>query len=379
MALTANNRHYEAIDMELDIAKDPTTVAGLSVGLFSGAAIALSTTLAEVVKNGAECLRVSFRLGVYVGDFSSKLEAPQPDGMLQSWAHVVTGMTEESVKSELARVNEVLDNSEVSKVFVSAADKSSVSVSGPPSRIKAAFLQSSDLRYSKSLPLPVYDGLCHATHLYSQDDVNAVLDVSKSLIPSSRPLRLPIISSRTGNPFTATTAGGLLSEIATELITGTIYLDNVIAGILRHIGAIPGSQSCRIDSFRTSIIFKGILEAIASSSPGLDISKNDMVEWVHRDFGARRRNDPANSKLAIVGMACRMPGGANNLEEFWENLREGRDACTTVPPDRFDLETHYDPTGKTENAAQTPWGNFIDRPGYFDAAFFAMSPKEVCL
>jgi asperthecin polyketide synthase len=376
--LTARYRHYEAADKELDIPKDLTTVGGLSVGLFSGAAIALSTTLAEVVKNGAECLRVSFRLGVYVGDFSSKLEAPQPDGTLQSWAHVVTGMTEESVRSELTRVNEELENPELSKVFVSAADKSSVSVSGPPSRIKAAFLQSSELRYSKSIPLPVYDGLCHAAHIYSQDDVNAVLDISESLIPASRPLRLPIISSRTGNPFTATTAGELLSEIATELITGTIYLDNIIAGILRHIGAVPASQTCRIDSFRTSIIFKGILEAIASSFPGLNMSKNDMVEWVHRDFGTRRRNDPANSKLAIVGMACRMPGGANNLEEFWDNLMQGRDACTTVPPDRFDLETHYDPTGKTENAAQTPYGNFIDRPGYFDAAFFAMSPKEVC-
>jgi asperthecin polyketide synthase len=307
------------------------------------------------------------------------LEAPQPEGMLASWAHVVTGMTEASVQSELTRVNEDLGNPETSKVFISAADKSSVSVSGPPSRIKAAFLQSSDLRYSKSLPLPVYDGLCHAMHLYSQDDVNAVLDISESLIPAARPLQLPVISSRTGAPFTATTASDLLSEIATELITGTIHLDNIVEGILHHIGAFPEVQSCRIDSFRTSIIFKGILESIGIGHPDLTIVKNDLVDWAHQDYGPRRRNDPANSKLAIVGMACRMPGGANDVEEFWQFLEQGRDACTTVPPDRFDLETHYDPTGKTENAAQTPYGNFIDRPGYFDAAFFAMSPKEVCV
>ncbi|OQE35213.1 hypothetical protein PENCOP_c014G02940 [Penicillium coprophilum] len=368
--------HHEAIDSEFDLPKDVTTVAGLSVGLFSAAAIALSKSLAEVVKNGAECLRVSFRLGVYVGDFSSKLEAPQPEGAPASWAYVVTGMNEDSVQSELTRVNDELGNPEISKVFISAADKSSVSVSGPPSRIKTAFLHSSELRYSKSLALPVYDGLCHASHIYSQDDVNAVLSISDSLIPATRPLRLSLISSRTGKPFTATTASDLLSEIATELITGTIYLDNIIKGINCHIGAFSGAKTCRIDSFRTSIIFKGILEAIAASHPEVIIKKNDLVDWVHKDFGPQRRNNPANSKLAIVGMSCRMPGGANDLEEFWQLLEQGRDACITVPPDRFNLETHYDSTGKTENAAQTPYGNFIDRPGYFDAAFFAMSPKE---
>ncbi|KAK2878176.1 Type I Iterative PKS [Arthroderma sp. PD_2] len=368
--------HYEAKDVELNLPESITTLAGLSVGLFSGAAVALSTSLAEVVKNGAECLRVSFRLGVYVAEFASKLEAPHPDGILQSWAHVITGMTEQSVQNELVRVNEELGTPELSKVFISAADKSSVSVSGPPSRIKSAFQQSSDLRYSKSLPLPVYDGLCHANHLYSQEDVNAVLDISQSLIPVSRPLQLPLISSQTGKPFTAATAGELLLEIATELITGTIYLDNVTAGILRHISTVAESGTCRIDTFRTSIVFKGILENIVANFPEIEISKNDMVEWVHKDFGTRRRNNTANSKLAIVGMSCRMPGGANNNEEFWELLEQGRDVHTTVPLDRFDLETHYDPTGNTENAAQTPYGNFIDRPGYFDAAFFTMSPKE---
>ncbi|KAL4948108.1 ketoacyl-synt-domain-containing protein [Aspergillus filifer] len=349
--------HHEAIGCELDLSNHMATIAGLSVGLFSGAALALSKTLADVVKNGAECLRVSFRLGVYVAGFSSKLEAAQPDGMLnQSWAHVVTGMTEESIRSELARVNDELGNPNLSKVFISAADKSSVSVSGPPSRVKAAFLHSSDLRYSKSLPLPVYDGLCHAEHLYSQDDVSAVLNPSESLIPHSRPLRAPLLSSETGAPFAASTAGELLSEIVTELITGTIYVDLIVSGIIRHVGSVPERKTCCINSLRTSIIFNGILEAVAESFPGVAVKQNDL--------------------LAIVGMACRMPGGANDPEAFWELLEQGRDACTTVPPDRFDLETHYDPTGKTENAAQTPYGNFIDRPGYFDAAFFAMSPKE---
>ncbi|KAG8412074.1 Type I Iterative PKS [Metarhizium acridum] len=368
--------HYEAKDAELNLHKDRTALAGLSVGLFSGAAVALSTSLAEVVKNGAECLRVSFRLGVYVGEFSSKLEAPQPDGILESWAHVITGMSEESANDELLRINKELGNPEISKVFISAADKVSVSLSGPPSRIKAAFQHSSSFRYSKSLPLPVYDGLCHAKHLYGQNDIDAVIDSENSLITLSRKLQLPLISSKTGKPFLATTAGQLLPEIATELITGTIYLDNATEGIINHAHSISNAEELRIDTFRTSIVFKGILKTLESTFSSMEIVKNDLVSWVHDDFGTRQASNAGNAKLAIVGMACRMPGGGNDLEQFWELLEQGRDVHTTVPADRFDLETHYDPSGNTENAATTPYGNFIDRPGFFDAGFFTMSPKE---
>ncbi|KAJ5714339.1 Non-reducing polyketide synthase vrtA [Penicillium malachiteum] len=369
--------HHEAEDVELNLDPKHTTLAGLSIGLFAGAAVALSTSLAEVVKNGAESLRISFRIGVYVGEVSRKLEAPQPDGALQSWAHVVTGMSSKVIQDELSRFNAESGNPEISKVFVSAADKASVSVSGPPSRLKTAFQHSHDLRYSKSLPLPVYDGLCHAKHLYTQEDIHFVTNISESVIPRSRPVRLPLLSSRTGKPFAASTAQELFLEIGTELLTGTIYLDKVTAGILDHTGAMSSTtMQCQVDTFRTSLVMKGILQAIETTFPSLEVSRRDMVDWIYKEFGAQRPSSFAGAKLAIVGMACRLPGGANDPELFWELLEKCRDTHTVVPADRFDLETHHDPTGKIENATQTPYGNFIDRPGFFDASFFKMSPRE---
>lgn len=47
-----------------------------------------------------------------------------------------------------------------------------------------------------------------------------------------------------------------------------------------------------------------------------------------------------------------------------------------VPVDRFDIKTHYDPSGKGHNKSHTPFGCFIDRPGLFDPRFFNMSPRE---
>lgn len=349
----------------------------MSIGLLAAAGLALSTNLAEVAQNGAECVRVSFRLGVYVSEISRKLEAPQADGTLSSWAHVVTGETKSAIQDELTQYNLESGTPELLKVFISAADKTSVSVSGPPSRMKACFGGSHLLRYSKSFALPVYDGLCHASHLYNEDSINTVINSAESLIPTSRPVRLFLHSSNTGQPFLATTARELFQAIGTELLTGTIYLDNVTDGILGKIGSFSPSQ-CRIETFRTSIVFKSILAAVKAEFPSLEIELVDLIPWALMDYGTLQPRSFAHSKLAIVGMACRMPGGGNDTELFWEILEQARDVHTTVPADRFDLKTHYDPTGKTDNAATTPYGNFVDCPGLFDAGFFNMSPKEVC-
>ncbi|KAI1347676.1 hypothetical protein F5Y01DRAFT_329331 [Xylaria sp. FL0043] len=99
----------------------------------------------------------------------------------------------------------------------------------------------------------------------------------------------------------------------------------------------------------------------------LNVRKQDLLEWAIRDESVldqlnRKSCLPHNSKLDIVGMACRMPGGANNPQQFWEFLMDGKDTHTVVPPDRFDVEAHFDPTGKTENAIGTRFGNFRDNP-----------------
>ncbi|GAB7352923.1 hypothetical protein MBLNU459_g3506t2 [Dothideomycetes sp. NU459] len=368
--------HYEAMSADFDVHKQGTILAGLSIGLFSGAAIALASTLADLVKTGAEALRVAFRLGVYVADFSRKLESPNADKTLLSWAHVVTGMSKGAVEQEVEKFNNENGGPDLTKVFLSAADETSISVTAPPSRLKEIFHSSHALRYSKSMPLPVYSGICHGAHIYSIEDIEAVVDNASSLIPTSTPVKLPLLSSASGKPYLAATAGELFWEISTELLTGTIYLDNITGTILKHFEKQHPSSACNFSTFRTSLITKAIESKIEATFPSMNIGKIDYVAWTFQDFGARRPRTKAESKIAIVGMSCRMPGGANNLSQFWDLLTQGRDVHGKIPTDRFDLATHFDPTGKTENCTTTEYGNFIDRPGYFDAGFFHMSPKE---
>ncbi|WP_435838040.1 type I polyketide synthase, partial [Streptomyces chrestomyceticus] len=85
----------------------------------------------------------------------------------------------------------------------------------------------------------------------------------------------------------------------------------------------------------------------------------------------------ADEPLAIVGMACRFPGGASSPEEFWELLASGGDAVGGFPTDRgWDLEGIYDPDGERENTSYVAQGAFLQRAAEFDAGFFGISPRE---
>ncbi|MGH9242195.1 MAG: type I polyketide synthase, partial [Vicinamibacterales bacterium] len=79
--------------------------------------------------------------------------------------------------------------------------------------------------------------------------------------------------------------------------------------------------------------------------------------------------------IAIVGMACRLPGGADSPEQLWELLRNGVDAISVVP-DRFDVEAVYDPDITTPGRTVTRWGGFIRGVDLFDAALFGITPRE---
>ncbi|MFM9607115.1 SDR family NAD(P)-dependent oxidoreductase [Streptomyces niveiscabiei] len=75
--------------------------------------------------------------------------------------------------------------------------------------------------------------------------------------------------------------------------------------------------------------------------------------------------------IAIVGAACRLPGGISDLSAFWTALAEGRDLVTTVPPDRFDAARLLD-----HGQLRTTAGGFLEDIAGFDADFFGVSPRE---
>ncbi|MDJ0732651.1 MAG: type I polyketide synthase [Nostocaceae cyanobacterium] len=79
--------------------------------------------------------------------------------------------------------------------------------------------------------------------------------------------------------------------------------------------------------------------------------------------------------IGIIGIGCRFPG-ANNPESFWQLLRNGGDAITEIPPDRWDIDQFYHPTPATPGKMHSRWGGFLPQVDQFDASFFGISPRE---
>ncbi|WP_394832462.1 type I polyketide synthase [Pendulispora rubella] len=80
--------------------------------------------------------------------------------------------------------------------------------------------------------------------------------------------------------------------------------------------------------------------------------------------------------IAVVGIACRFPGGARNPDRFWELLMQGRSGVSRVPADRFDIDHYHDEDPAAPGAILSDRGAFIDGVDAFDAAFFGVSPRE---
>ncbi|MFD8339073.1 SDR family NAD(P)-dependent oxidoreductase [Streptomyces solisilvae] len=85
---------------------------------------------------------------------------------------------------------------------------------------------------------------------------------------------------------------------------------------------------------------------------------------------------PAEDAVALVGMSCRFPGGANSPEQFWKLLEQGYDATSRVPADRWAMADYYTSGGRRRGRSYTERGAFVDDVAGWDADFFGLSPQE---
>ena len=78
---------------------------------------------------------------------------------------------------------------------------------------------------------------------------------------------------------------------------------------------------------------------------------------------------------AVIGIACRFPG-ANNYNQYWQNLERGINSISEIPLQRWEVEKYYSASPEVPNKTISKWGGLIEGMDLFDAQFFGISPRE---
>ncbi|TDP93019.1 non-ribosomal peptide synthetase/type I polyketide synthase [Labedaea rhizosphaerae] len=85
---------------------------------------------------------------------------------------------------------------------------------------------------------------------------------------------------------------------------------------------------------------------------------------------------PAAEPVAVVGMGCRLPGGIDSPQNFWDALCAGRDLIGEVPPERWSADEWYDADPAAPGVANSRWGGFLDDVAGFDRRYFGIPADE---
>ncbi|MDH2301623.1 type I polyketide synthase [Bacillus velezensis] len=145
----------------------------------------------------------------------------------------------------------------------------------------------------------------------------------------------------------------------------------------QKIGMVPLSKINGIKAFQDSlslnasqlIVFEGDKEKLKSAL------QDTFMEDENREIQINETADTRHEDIAIIGLSGKYPM-AEDLPEFWENLKSGKDCITEIPPDRWNMDDFFSEDRDMKGKSYSKWGGFISGADQFDPLFFHISPRE---
>ncbi|MCU7933261.1 MAG: SDR family NAD(P)-dependent oxidoreductase [Candidatus Thiodiazotropha sp. (ex Dulcina madagascariensis)] len=107
-----------------------------------------------------------------------------------------------------------------------------------------------------------------------------------------------------------------------------------------------------------------------------DTAMNQVLDRTPADRDEKSHMQPIRvDDIAVIGLSGRYPM-ADNVNQFWDNIKSGKNCITEIPKDRWDWQAYYSEEKGKEGSVYTKWGGFIDDIDKFDPLFFQISPVE---
>lgn len=152
--------------------------------------------------------------------------------------------------------------------------------------------------------------------------------------------------------------------VGTELYPTLLFEYTTISELANYLSEQFG------DEFYKSLTVEAELEVEGSKIQ----CRSESVTLKEREISAEHKDYPEDA-IAIIGLSGRYPM-AGDLDEFWENLKKGKDCITEVPSSRWDKDQYYSPKKGETGKTYSRWGGYIDGHSHFDSLFFNISPHE---
>ncbi|EEY14472.1 conidial yellow pigment biosynthesis polyketide synthase [Verticillium alfalfae VaMs.102] len=354
------------------MAHEDTYILGLCTGLFAAAAVASTASVSTLIPVAVQTVLMAFRTGSHVASLAERL-CPATNRS-DPWTHVLVDVTEADVTKALQSFHSSYSVPPPSQAYISAVSTHRLAISGPPTTLKA--LVESNLLGAQSTSIPVY-GPYHSAHLHSGVDIDRLLrldDVNVTrLLEQTRP-RSAVMSGARGTWIASLDTKDLIRTVTRECLTELLQFHKGLELCVETAQAFDGS-SCLVVPFGPTTNAESLSSLIKQKTELTVITCQPPKVTNNSDARIGNHGPSGKCKLAIVGMAGRFPDAASH-EKLWELLSQGLDVHRVVPADRFNIDTHYDITGKAINTSHTQYGCWIENPGLFDPRFFNMSPRE---
>ena len=165
--------------------------------------------------------------------------------------------------------------------------------------------------------------------------------------------------------------------------SGGMQVDRSTEDAIRHsYGFVPLETKAGLEAFE-QILELGLEQAVVLSG---DEERMIARLGIKASLPAEQRPQPqpeasaasgaaADEPIAIIGISGRYPM-ADDVEQYWDNLKSGRDCISEIPADRWDYRGYYDPEPGKDGRTYSKWGGFIRDVDKFDSLFFHITPHE---